>query len=86
MNEKLKDKKINRYAFLKDQEVHTLTSALKLFFRETSDLIPEEFFSKDFPITQADLERNLESLKAKLNELDEIPKATLKYLIRHLKK
>lgn len=36
-------RKGNKYAILKDEDVHTVTSALKQFFRELkTDLIPVE--------------------------------------------
>lgn len=83
MNDK-RSKDSTRYACLQEQEVHTLTSALKLFFRETSDLIPEEVFN--IIPKSLDLPDSIQILRVQLhNKLELIPKMTLKYLIRHLK-
>lgn len=42
MNES-KLRKSSKYSTLKDEDIHTITSALKQFFRElNSDLIPNE--------------------------------------------
>lgn len=83
MNDK-RSKDATRYTCLQDQEVHTLTSSLKLFFRETSDLIPEDVF-KNIP-KSLDLPDSIQMLRVQLNnKLQLIPKKTLKYLIRHLK-
>lgn len=80
MNEK-RSKDSTRYTCLQEQEVHTLTSALKLFFRETTDLIPEKVLKN---ISKEPDAQCIQNIRQELMTLDLIYRSTLKYLIKHL--
>ena len=72
--------KESKYQMLQEQDVHTLTSSLKLFFRESkTDLIPDNVFN------QIDNNLTIDYIKTVLNNLPEPSRSTLKFLIKHLK-
>lgn len=71
-------------SYLFTDDVNTLTSLLKLFFRELkTPLIPEEFYEQ-LPLNLLKPE-NLNLIKDVINRIPELPKETLKFLIKHLK-
>ncbi|XP_070509551.1 rho GTPase-activating protein gacH-like [Chironomus tepperi] len=80
-NEKKQSKKESRHAMLQDQDVHTLTGLLKMFFRELKPpLMTKQIF------TQCTSEKHSASQMWKI--IREMPiqnYATLKYLFRHFK-
>lgn len=70
--------------YLFTDDVNTLTSLLKLFFRELkTPLIPEESYEQ-LPLNLLKPE-NLHLIKDVINQIPELPKETLKFLIKHLK-
>lgn len=81
---KLSGKKKPNYEILAVQDIHTVTGLLKLFFRETSDIIPEEVLQV-IP-KNLGLDENIDIIKSAIDKLPEIQRATLAYLIKHLKK
>ena len=66
-----------------NQNIHVLTGALKLFFRELKEpLIISEIVEKLFEATK--LKQKYTQMKAILNTLPQTNKATLSYLMKHL--
>lgn len=82
MNES-KLKRGTKYVSLKDEDVHTVTGALKQFFRElTTDLIPIEIV-KNLP-NDFENEDSLCQIRDQMRNIDYLPRETLKYLLTHL--
>lgn len=70
---------------LENQDIHTITGLLKLFFRELKTaLISDDVYNK-LPDNLADKE-NLSSIKNVLYLMPCVSRDTLKYLIKHLTK
>ena len=85
MKKKLSESYAYNSNLLVADDIHTITSLLKQFFRELSNpLIPQHIYDQ--------LGRNfletvgIEVLKNTLEEIPDPNRATLKFLIRHLKK
>lgn len=85
-NSKKLKKKENRYEILKGQDIHTITGALKQFFRELKTSLVTEEFLKSLP----NLNETTECLELIRNEIatirDPVTKGTLKFVIKHLAK
>ncbi|XP_055390060.1 homeobox protein 2 isoform X2 [Condylostylus longicornis] len=68
---------------MKNEDIHTITGLLKLFFRELkTPLIPESYYRK-LPDNLVD-NSNLPLIKEILNEIPQPSLGTLKYLLKHL--
>ena len=71
-----------------DDDVHVLTGALKLFFRELKEpLIPWEFVNKLLlAANHQSKKKKVEQMKNLISKMPSAHKATLAYLLRHLVK
>uniref|UniRef100_A0AC34FCU7 Uncharacterized protein n=1 Tax=Panagrolaimus sp. ES5 TaxID=591445 RepID=A0AC34FCU7_9BILA len=79
----------DRYEILwKEDDIHVLTGAVKLFFRELSEPIFPILLNKEFmfAIRQANAKTKLKAIDDLLNKLPLVHKETLRVLILHLLK
>lgn len=66
------------------EDINTLTSLIKLFFRELSTpLIPDEYYER-LPSNLL-LPESIPEIRDILNRIPDLPKDTLKFLVKHLK-
>lgn len=80
---------LDRYEALQNEDdVHVLTGALKLFFRELSDSIFPISFNKEFmsAIREPNIRQRFKVIDELLIKLPMVNRETLKILIRHLEK
>ncbi|XP_055909200.1 uncharacterized protein LOC129944066 [Eupeodes corollae] len=85
LKQKLTESYIYDPKLLVTDDIHTLTSLLKLFFRELgSPLIPHDTY-KSFPPTKNLMEPSaIEDIKKSLQTMQKPNRETLKFLIKHL--
>lgn len=79
----------DRYEVLtKEEDVHVLTGALKLFLRELSEPVIPTALNKDFmsAIWEKNMARRIQKFDRLLNQLPQHNKATLVCLVNHLNK